>query len=125
MYPCPCCGFLVFDGPPGTTFRICPICFWQDDESSLRYATIPDGPNHASLVDAQGNFATFGACELRLKKHVRAPTATDQRDPGWRPIDPKIDVLDTSHDAGYTPWPNDMTKLYYWRADYWLGAHRQ
>jgi hypothetical protein len=25
QYPCPCCGFLVFDEEPGS-FSICPIC---------------------------------------------------------------------------------------------------
>jgi hypothetical protein len=116
-YPCPCCGFLVFDGPSGTTFDICPICFWQDDESSVRYATIADGPNKVSLIDGQRNFAAFGACESRLRKFVRAPTAADQRDPEWRPVDPKIDISDNSHDASHTPLPAYTTKLYYWRAD--------
>ena len=114
-YPCPCCGYLIFDSPSGTTFDICPICFWQDDESSLRYATIPDGPNKVSLIEAQRNFAAFGACEARIWAHVRAPTVADQREPGWRPIDPRIDLLNTSDDAGLTPWPPATTKLYYWR----------
>jgi hypothetical protein len=121
-YPCPACGFLVFAETPGSQ-DICPICFWQDDASSLRYATIADGPNDVSLVEAQRNFVTFGASSERLKRHVRTPTTFDERDPHWRPIRPD-DVLDTSHDVGYTPWPEDMTKLYYWTEDYWLRAPR-
>ncbi len=35
-YPCPCCGYLVFTEPPGS-YTICPICFWEDDISQLRF----------------------------------------------------------------------------------------
>ena len=123
-YPCPCCGYLVFPGPPGTQ-NICPICFWQDDRSPLRYATIPDGPNKVSLIEAQKNFAAFGAKEQRVRRYGRVPGASDVRDPEWRPINPTTDVLDRSHDAGYTPWPDDPTKLYYWRSNYWLKQREQ
>jgi hypothetical protein len=105
--------------PPGSD-DICPICFWQDDAGSLRYASVADGPNKVSLIEAQRNFAACGGSEPRFLAQVRAPAAADQREPGWRPIDPKIDVLDSSYDAGFTPWPGDKTKLYYWRPDYWL-----
>lgn len=29
-YPCPCCGHLVFEDPPGS-YEICPVCFWEDE----------------------------------------------------------------------------------------------
>jgi rubrerythrin len=35
-YPCPGCGYLVFDEPPGS-YEICPICFWEDDLAQLRF----------------------------------------------------------------------------------------
>jgi hypothetical protein len=109
----------MFSGPPGTD-EICGICFWQDDASSLRYAAIPDGPNRVSLVDAQANFAERGVSDLRHRAHVRPVAATDARDPEWRRIDPNLDVLDESFKAGAAPWPDDKTRLYYWRDDYWL-----
>lgn len=119
-YPCPCCGYLMFPGLPGTN-SICRICFWHDDACSLRFAGVAIGPNRVSLVDAQKNFASFGAKEWRCRRHVRAPTRADVRDPAWRPIDPALDVLDTSFDDDKAaPFPNDKKKLYYWRSDYWL-----
>ncbi len=113
----------MFSGPPGTD-EICEICFWQDDASSLRYATIADGPNKVSLIKAQRNYSRFGACEERLRSRARVPRASDKQDPTWRPIDTKVDVLDTSHETGYTPWPEDKTELYYWRDTYWLKKKR-
>src|ERR1700682_6104183 len=109
-YPCPCCGFVMFNGPPGTD-EICRICYWQDDASSLRYASIAEGPNRASLIEAQRNYQNFGASEPRVKRFVRRPFPSDARDPTWRPIDPALDILDESYDLGFTPWPEDMTKL--------------
>jgi anaerobic ribonucleoside-triphosphate reductase len=31
-WPCPCCGYQVFTGPPGS-YEICPVCGWEDDLS--------------------------------------------------------------------------------------------
>lgn len=84
-YPCPCCGYLVFEDSPGS-YDICPICFWEDDLSQLRFQRTT-GANHVSLVEAQRNYAREGVCELRFRSNVRAPTATDIRDPDWRPFD--------------------------------------
>lgn len=120
MYPCPSCGFLMFSTPPGSDEEICDICLWQDDASSLRFATIPDGPNKVSLIEAQKNFAAYGAAEPRLRAQARAPTPADRREPGWRPIDPKIDVFENPHSGSATRWPDDTTTLYYWRPNYWL-----
>ena len=117
-YPCPCCGYLVFSGPPGTD-DICSICRWQDDVPSLREVTISIGPNKVSLIEGQRNFAAFGASAPRFRERVRAPSSMDQRDPDWRPIDLHIDAF-VSNETGYTPSPKDKAKLYYWRTDYWL-----
>lgn len=35
-FPCPCCGYLVFDREPGF-HQVCPICGWEDDLSQLRF----------------------------------------------------------------------------------------
>ncbi|MBO0846033.1 MAG: hypothetical protein J2P22_11530 [Nocardioides sp.] len=42
-YPCPCCGYLVFDEEPGS-YDICAVCGWEDDLSQLRFATWEEGP---------------------------------------------------------------------------------
>ncbi len=119
-YPCPCCGYLVFTEEPGS-YDICPICFWEDDLFQLRFADTAGGANAVSLLDGQRTYATIGACEARLIAHVRQPTAVDQRDTGWRPLDPardKIEDVRTVTNAAQT-YPEDPTTLYYWRDTYW------
>jgi hypothetical protein len=55
-YPCPCCGYLVFEEEPGS-YDICPICFWEDDLSQLRWLDSAGGANRPSLIEAQVTFA--------------------------------------------------------------------
>jgi cysteine-rich CPCC protein len=114
-YPCPCCGYLVFDEEPGS-LAICPICFWEDDQIQLR-RLLRTGANQVSLIEAQRNYARFGACERRLMAHVRPPRPDDLREPGWRPIDPFADNI---HDVSPTlgeelTSPEALESLYYWR----------
>ena len=114
-YPSPCCGYLVFDEPPGS-YDICPICFWEDDLSQLRFPTTT-GANHVSLIEAQENYARDGVCEWRLHPHVRPPKESDVCDPDWRPIDESKDNIEKpvfGVDEGET-YPEDGTRLYYWR----------
>ena len=54
-YPCPSCGFLVFDEPPGS-YVICPVCGWEDDHVQLRYPSMRGGANKISLYESQRNF---------------------------------------------------------------------
>ena len=122
-FPCPCCGFLSFDEPPGS-FDICPICFWADSVPQLRYVLSGAGPNKVSLLQAQHNYATFGAMEERFVKSVRRPTPDDQRDPLWRPLDPARDKLaaspyrDPVSELVETDeaMAGDATLYYYWRS---------
>lgn len=46
LWPCPACGFLVFDQP--AAWQICPVCNWEDDEVQLRHPTMAGG-----LIDRQ------------------------------------------------------------------------
>ena len=118
--PCPCCGYLVFSESPGS-YDICPICFWEDDASQLRFPLMGGGANEVSLLEAQKNFAAFGASESRLASHVRSPRPDEQRDPSWRPFDPVSDDIAKEVpgvEYGQT-YPKDRTTLYYWRATYW------
>jgi hypothetical protein len=114
-YPCPCCGYLVFDQEPGS-YGICPICFWEDDLSQLRFVRTT-GANHVTLIEAQRNFARSGASEERLAVHCRKPTAGDRRDESWRPFNPEIDLVEEpipGTDYGLT-YHRDCTVYYYWR----------
>ena len=69
--PCPCCGYIVHRDPPGS-YNICPICFWEDEISQLRFPETT-GANHVSPIQAQRNFSTIGAIEERFLKHARNP----------------------------------------------------
>src|SRR5260370_4890469 len=92
-YPCPCCGYLVFDEPPGSD-DICEICFWQDDISQLRFQSLGGGANRVSLIEGQRNFDKLGASEPRLILHVRRPRPVDKHDPEWRPINEQTDNIE-------------------------------
>jgi hypothetical protein len=116
LYPCPCCGYLVFREPTGS-YAICPICFWEDDASALRFADEGGGVNEVSLRQAQANYAAAGVSDNRLAAHVRAPQPGEVRDPLWRPLDPERDEVETlvgGVDYGGT-YPSNPTDLYYWR----------
>jgi hypothetical protein len=110
--PCPCCGFRVFDRPPGS-YDICPICFWEDDFFQLCNPDATCGANKTSLMDAQRNFAECGATEVRFREHVRAPTDEDIRDPGWRPLDQLHDLSRAYDDKADD---EHRTLFYYWRS---------
>lgn len=116
LYPCPCCGYIVFREPPGS-HDICPICFWEDDESQLRFADEGGGANEVSLRQAQANYAAAGVSEDRLAARVRPPRQGEVRDPLWRPLDPERDEVETAVggvEYGGT-YPSDLTDLYHWR----------
>jgi hypothetical protein len=115
-FPCPCCGYLVFAEPPGSS-DICMICFWEDDAEQLRYPDLADETNIMSLVEAQRSYGQHGAVDERLKEDVRRPTAEDVLDRGFRPIDPQRDSFEPEPSG--TPGPADLTALYYWRPTFW------
>jgi Cysteine-rich CPCC len=114
-FPCPCCGHLVLESPPGSD-DICLICFWEDDATQLRFPSLADVTNTVSLREAQSNYAQFGAIEERFAGDVRKPTPEDALDPEFRPIT-ESDSFETevTEDGG----PSDPTALYYWRPTFW------
>lgn len=122
-YPCPCCGHLIFPEPPGS-YDICEICFWEDDLVMLRWPATGGGANDASLVEAQRNYAEFGAGERGHLVHVRTATEDDAVDPGWRPIDSQRDSFEPGG-VQEAPWPEDATVLYWWRPTFWRGDRAQ
>lgn len=120
-FPCPCCGYLVFDHEPGF-HQICPICGWEDDLSQLRFALMPGSSNTVCLGEAQKNYVDYGASERRNKGRTRLPLEGEGLDPGWRRLDPHRDNVEqptrgVRYGDSY-PWP-DTTVLYYWRPTYW------
>ncbi len=115
-YPCPCCGHLVFAEAPGSD-DICMVCFWEDDLGQLRWPHLEEGANAPSLATAQQNYAKHGAIEERFVGDVRPPNADEPRDPEWRPI-AATDAFEEPNESA--DWPEDPTRLYYWRASFWL-----
>ncbi|GHA65671.1 membrane protein [Formosimonas limnophila] len=71
-FPCPCCGYLVWDYPDGT-FEICDICLWQDDPIQKNEPNYSGGANDVSLNKAKENFKKYGVCEERFIGAGRRP----------------------------------------------------
>ncbi|OEJ95841.1 CPCC family cysteine-rich protein [Streptomyces thermolilacinus] len=122
--PCPCCGHLVFDiedGWPGS-FAICPICWWEDDAQQFRWPFMPGGANRVSLVEAQGNFQSYGACDQYGRRFVRRPTDEEPRDPRWRPVNPAVDFFEDWRSDTRRPWPTTPSALCWWLPSFWAPA---
>ncbi len=120
-YPCPCCGYQVFDYAPGL-HQVCPICGWEDNLVQLRFPTMPGSCNTVSLVDGQKNFRAYGAAERRYVGDTRAPLEDERVEEGWRPVDLARDNVERpmrGQNYGETYPYEDTTLLYYWRRTYW------
>lgn len=109
MYPCACCGYLVFNTPAGS-YDICNICFWEDDAYQLRF---PDKPGaNLALREEQRCFQDPARREsLIAEHHCITPHAGVIKDPHWMTLDdfalkhPQKNLAEISD----TPTP------YYWR----------
>lgn len=106
-FPCPACGYLVFDEPPGS-YVICEVCGWEDDHVQLRYPCMGGGANKQSLWEwQQAVLPTLSASESDL-----------QRCSDWRPLEEK-----DCHDTGDAPQSGRQyfesaggdSPPYYWR----------
>ena len=120
-YPCPCCGYAVFEREPGS-HAICPICHWEDNLVQLRFPTMPGAANSVSLAEGQLNYAEFGAVQKRYRHAVRQPHANEQQDSGWRCLDverdnPEFPRAGVKYADSYPE--QDLTVMYYWRSTYW------
>ena len=108
QYPCPACGFLVFDEPSGS-YDICPICDWEDDDVQLRHPTLAGGANSRSLWEEQERILKRYPTTLREAKGV-------ERDPSWRPLKPEETITPDIPQTGreYFDAIGDQPPLYYW-----------
>ncbi len=119
-YPCPCCGYIVFEFGPGSE-DVCPICCWQDVTGDVIYPTersaASDGP---SLMQCQKDYIEIGVCNPRLEAG-RRPSSDDVRDPDWFPITPDmVDCLPKRSTLGPESWPDEYLRRYYWKKDYFF-----
>ena len=108
-YPCPCCGYKTITKEPPGSYEICPICFWEDStpDGSARFYT----SNKITLIQAQRNFLSFGACAREWLTDVRPPTEEERRESDWQPIELRVhrqwhELLDCFK-------PSD-TRLWHW-----------
>jgi hypothetical protein len=124
-FPCPCCGYLVFSGPPGT-YEICPICDWQDDVSQLRFPAIGGSANELSLVEAQKKFALLSALVEGEQRAALASMAKRGRDLEWRQLEAGDIVNGEGRDrtSEGLRYPADSTQLYYWRSSSWWRSRK-
>ena len=111
-FPCPCCGFQVFESPPGS-FDICIICGWEDDAVQLANPCTGEGANTASLAEAQENFQSTPDADLaeyREQAYVR--------DPKWRRLNMNEKEIFRNESEGGTRWINPAVtdeRGYYWQ----------
>jgi Cysteine-rich CPCC len=87
LYPCPCCGYKTLNAKPPGTYIICPICFWEDDDTPGYFGYRWSKSNQVSLREAQRNFLAFGACEQEWLDDVRTPFYDEVQDSNWQTID--------------------------------------
>jgi hypothetical protein len=110
-YPCPCCGYLVFEEKPGS-YDICPVCGWEDDLSQLRFPTT--GGANAPLIERQAAFAEPAEW---ARTSVTPEELGYRRDRDWRRLDPAVDDIERpvrGVEYGMT-YERDLTAYYYWR----------
>jgi hypothetical protein len=111
-YPCPGCGFLVFEEPSGS-YDICPICGWEDDHVQLRFPSMAGGANKDSLARHQQRWIKRLPLTVQERRGLR-------RDPTWRPLG--ADECQSPGDAPRTGMQYfdaacDDSPPYYWHAD--------
>ena len=112
-FPCPCCGFLVFEEPPGS-YDICPVCKWEDCAVQLRHPDSPYGPNPPLAV------AQVGLLE-RLPADVRS-FESFSRDISWRPLRESDFAIEESAPRDGSEYFEAVAQTgeelaYYWRKD--------
>ncbi len=111
-YPCPACGFLVFDEPSGS-YAMCPICGWEDDHVQLQYPTLRGGANGESLYEQQQVSVIEGPLAIQEYNGY-------QRDPHWHPL--RFDECTTPPQApstrvDYFHAAAEESPAYYWRME--------
>ncbi len=125
-YPCPCCGYLVFDEPAGS-FEICRICFWEDDDVQLAFPHMGGGANALSLIEAQKNYGRMKVSDGRFFGEGFGAAEGEEREEGWRMFDVSKDLsLNWMSEEDRRLWKleRDGSVFYWWREGFWLKRGR-
>jgi hypothetical protein len=110
LYPCPSCGFLVFEEPAGS-YDICPICQWEDDAVQLMHPTLQGGANRESLAEAQARV-------LQKISPVQDEWEGYRRDSLWRPLtESEISKSQNEPKTGFAYFVSagEIIAKYYWK----------
>ena len=78
LYPCPACGFEVFQNSIGS-YDMCPLCGWEDDGVQLKFPAMRGGANGESLYERQQKNLEEIPLELKELNGFF-------RDKTWRPL---------------------------------------
>lgn len=109
-YPCPCCGYMTFDQPPGS-YSLCGVCDWEDDNVQLAFP-LAGGANEPLAVCQSKFLAALSErrlSELQSKGYKRCPD--------WRPLQPSdLDQPGASPASGreYFEAMATVEPRYYW-----------
>ena len=110
-YPCPACGFEVFDDAPGS-YDLYPVCGWEDDGVQLRFPGMRGGANCDSLFEHQQKWLPALPPSVKDTKGYR-------RDKQWRPLTPTecqdSEVMPQSGREYFDSIEAEEPR-YYWRA---------
>jgi len=71
---------MTFDEEPPGTFEICPVCYWEDDDTQFKDPMYTGGANTVSLEEARSNYRKYGASSLAVKEYVRPPLTQEKPD---------------------------------------------
>lgn len=115
-YTCACCGYRTLSERPGSD-EICRACYWQDDSVQLLDPWYRGGANEVSLVEAQRNYSTTGACEERFRSNVTPVKTNEGRDPRWRPATEADRARVTTPARLQRELPEGKWPWYYWQHD--------
>jgi len=77
LFPCPACGFLVFEETPGS-YTWCPLCDWEDCAVQLRHPFTAAGPNRPLVIEQEAALRRFPLGITEAKGF--------RRDSSWRPL---------------------------------------
>ncbi|WP_406693805.1 CPCC family cysteine-rich protein [Singulisphaera sp. Ch08] len=92
-YKCFICGYYTLDYR--CEWKICEICFWEDDVFVDHRNDKSSPANKGMMVSrAQANFMLFGAMSREFVGVVRKPFASEVRDPEWKPLDSALAIFD-------------------------------
>lgn len=80
---CPCCGHKTL--PERGAYDLCPVCWWEDDDAPDDAVSL-DGPNGKTLAEGQRLYQRYATSDLTGLNKVRAPSADEPRNSGWRPL---------------------------------------